>query len=162
MKFIFSNFLIFIALFIGINLHANAQSTSVTLVVTMNNGEEQTLQLTEKSQLYFENGEQLVIEDGIGTNMTFQLSEIQKLICTDYTGIDETASSSLQLTPNPAHDFFIINNLQNDSEARLYTLDGRLMKSFEATEDMMVDISDMAPGMYLLHINGQTFKMMKL
>ena len=154
--------LIFFAFLVGNIVHANAQSISVTLVVTKTNGEELSYQLTEESQMYFENGDRLVIEDGAGTNMTFQLAEIQKLVCTEYANVGENNSSALLLTPNPARDHFLINNLQNEGEARLYSLDGRLMKSFIATEGMIVDISELAPGMYLLHIDGQTLKMMKL
>lgn len=153
--------LILLALLVGNHFLANAQGTHVTLVVTKTNGEEQTLQLTEESQLYFENGERLVIGDG-NTTVSFPLAEIQKMVCTEYTGVGETTSSYVQLMPNPTRDRFIVSNLQNEGEARLYTLDGRLVKVFTATEGQMVDISELASGMYLLHIDGQTFKMMKL
>ena len=153
--------LILLALLAGNLFLANAQDTHVTLVVTKTNGEEQTLQLTEDSQLYFENGERLVIGDG-NTTVSFQLAEIQKMVCTEYTGIGEATSSYVQLMPNPTRDRFFISNLQNEDEARLYTLDGRLVKAFTATEGLMVDISDLTPGMYLLQIDGQTLKMMKL
>ena len=162
MKNFFFKTLILFTFLVGNVLLANAQRTSVVLVVTKTNGEEQTFQLTEESQLYFENGERLVIDDGSNSIVTFQLAEIRKLACTDYTGMDETAPSALQLIPNPSRDRFIIQHLPNSGEARIYTLDGRLVKSFTATEGLMVDISDLTPGMYLLHIDGQTLKMMKL
>lgn len=144
----------------GFLLHGHAQN--VTLLVTTTNGEEQSYQLTQEGQLYFENGERLVIEDGTGTTVSFQLADIRKLVCTEYVGVSESSASELQLLPNPSRDHFIINNLQNNGEARIYALDGRLVKSFTATEGMTVDISDLTSGMYLLHIDGQTLKMMKL
>lgn len=162
MKRFFSRILIFIVLFLGITFHANAQGTSVTLVVTKTNGEELTLQLTEESQLYFENGETLVIEDGTGTTLSFPLAEIQKMVCTEYTHVGENTASGLWLVPNPIRDNFIIYNLQESGPARLYALDGRLVKTFTASEGQIVDISDLVPGMYLLHIDGQILKMMKL
>ena len=162
MKDLFLKALVLFTFLAGNNLLANAQDTSVTLVVTKTNGEEQAFQLTENSQLYFENGERLVIDDGGNNTVTFQLAEIRKLACTDYTGIGETAPSALQLTPNPSRDRLVIQHLQNDGEARIYTLDGRLVKSFTATEGMTIDISDLSSGMYLFHIDGQTLKMMKL
>ena len=146
--------------FAGFLLCGTAQN--VTLVVTNTDGTEQSFQLTDEGQLYFENGERLVIEDGTGTTATFQLANIRKLVCTEITGVGENATSDLLLIPNPSRNQFIINNLQNSCEARLYALDGRLVKSFIATEGMTVDISGLTPGMYLLHIDGQTLKMMKL
>ena len=162
MKNLFFKTLMLFTFLAGNVLLANAQDTSVTLVVTKTNGEELAFQLTENSQLYFENGEKLVIGEGQTVTAAFPLTEIRKMACTEYTGIGETAPSALQLMPNPSRDRFVIQHLQNSGEARIYTLDGRLVKSFTATEGLTVDISDLAPGMYLLHIDGQTLKMMKL
>lgn len=143
----------------GFLLHVTAQN--VTLVVTTTNGEEQSFQLPQNGQLYFENGDQLIINDGTGTVATFQLANIQKMVCTEVTGIEENDTSALQLIPNPSRSHFFIKNLKSSTQARLYAIDGRLVKTFEATEGMMVDISDLNPGMYLLHIDGQTLKMIK-
>ena len=162
MRHFLSKFLILFTLLLGNIFLMNAQNVNITLVVTKTNGEEQTFQLSEESQLYFENGDQLVIDDGAGTTVTFQLAEIQKMICTEYAGIGENNATTLWLAPNPTRNNFIINNLQNNCTANIYTLDGRLVKSFEASGGQVVDISDLVPGMYLLHIDGQTLKMMKL
>ena len=144
----------------GFLLRGTAQN--VTLVVTTTDGTEQSFQLTNEGQLFFEDGERLVIEDGTGTTATFQLADIRKLVCTEITGMEESSTKSLRLLPNPTRDHFLLSNLQSSCEARIYALDGRLVKSFTATEGMTVDISELSKGMYLLHIDGQTLKMMKL
>lgn len=160
-SFLFS-ILLFILFFIGLPFQAKTQETNVMLIVTTNDGTEQTFQLSHEGQLYFEDGERLVIEDGTGSVTTFQLGTIRKLVCTEITGVNESNASELLLTPNPTRDHFLVSNLKNSCEARIYALDGRLMKTFMATEGMVVDISNMSSGMYLLHIDGQTLKMMKL
>ena len=144
----------------GFLLRGTAQN--VTLVVTTTDGTEQSFQLTNEGQLFFEDGERLVIEDGTGTTATFQLADIRKLVCTEITGMEESSTKSLRLLPNPTRDHFLLSNLQSSCEARIYALDGRLVKTFTATEGMTVDISELSKGMYLLHIDGQTLKMMKL
>ncbi|MBQ3354854.1 MAG: T9SS type A sorting domain-containing protein [Bacteroidales bacterium] len=144
----------------GFMLQANAQN--VTLVVTNTNGSEQTYQLTEESQLHFENGERLVIETANGSNVTLQLSDIRKIVCSEMVGTEETAASKLQLLPNPSHNQVILKNLSGNCQGHIYTLDGRMVKAFEASEGMMLDISDLSEGMYLLNIDGQTLKLMKL
>lgn len=161
MRSFLSIFSLFILFFIGYPFQAKAQETNVTLIVTTTDGTEQTFQLTHEGQLYFEDGERLVIEDGTGSIATFQLGAIRKLVCTEITGVSESNASELLLTPNPSRDHFLISNLKNDCEARIYALDGRLMKTFNATESQVVDISELPQGMYLLHIDGQTLKMMK-
>lgn len=136
---------------------------NVTLVVTTTDGTEHSYQMTNEGQLLFENnGEQLTILDGTGTTATYQLANIRKLVCTEYVGVDESAATALQLFPNPTRDCFVISNLQSNCHGRIYTLDGQLVKEFEASEGAVIDISGLAKGMYLLHIDGQTLKMMKL
>ena len=147
----------------GFSFLSNAQNTNVSLVITTIGGEEFIYQMTEESQLYFaENGESLVIEDGLGNVETFQLASIRKIECSETTGTQENTLSELQLFPNPSRGNFIIKNLIGSHPARIYSLDGRLMRSFKATEGAFIDISDLSRGMYLLHINGQTLKLMKL
>lgn len=162
MRFFFFKTLMFTALLLGIALHANAQSTSMTLVVTTIDGTEHLYQLTEESQLYFEDGLRLVVEDGTGNSETYPLSDIQKMVCTEITATAEIAASELMLLPNPLHDSFIIHNVTEGGLARIYSLDGRLVKTFQASEGVVVDMSAFSQGMYLLHINGQTLKLMKL
>jgi hypothetical protein len=144
----------------GFMLQAKAQN--VTLVVTNTNGSEQTYQLTEESQLHFENGERLVIENANGSNVTLQLSDIRKIVCSEMVGTEENAASKLHILPNPSHNQVILKNLSGNCQGHIYTLDGRMVKAFEASEGMMLDISDLSEGMYLLNIDGQTLKLMKL
>lgn len=152
--------ILFLFLLGGFLLHGHAQD--VTFVVTTTDGTEHSYQLTNEGQLYFENGERLVIIDKDGVTTSHPLADIQKLACTELTNVNENDLSALQILPNPLHNRFTIKNLHRSCEARVYALDGRLMKSFEAYEGMMVDISELAKGMYLLHLDGQTLKMMKL
>jgi hypothetical protein len=162
MRNLFSKLLTLIAFLIGIASYATAQGTSVNLILTLTNGEEQTLQLSDQSHLHFDNGENLVIDDGNGTTLTFALANIRKIVCAELTDLQESAASQLQILPNPSYDHFIICNLSGPGTARIYAIDGRMMKSFEATEGLSVDISELPSGMYLLHLDGQTLKLMKL
>lgn len=150
------------AFLLGFAFHANAQGTNVNLILTTIDGEEIMYQLSEKSQISFEDGTQLTIEDGIGTTTTYPLSQIRKMVCSEILGTEENSLSKLQLFPNPSRNSLTILGLQELQPARIYALDGRLVKSFEASEGSVIDISGLPQGMYLLHINGQTLKMMKL
>lgn len=160
MKKVIVKALMLLCFMAGSLLQAKAQN--VTLVVTTNDGEEQFYQLSTSTQMHFENGDQLVITDGGNTTATFNLDNIRKIVCSELTSVDESTAPPLQLIPNPSHNSFIIRNLKSNCQARIFTLDGRIVKSFEATEGMAVDISDLSEGMYLLTIEGQTLKLMKL
>lgn len=152
--------ILLLVLLTGFLLFGTAQN--INLIVTTNDGTEQTFQMTDESQLYFNGDDRLVIEEGMGSVVTFQLSEIRKIVCSEFTGVNENDETALQISPNPSQHYFVLNNLQDSQQGRIYTLDGRMVKEFEATEGSVVDISDFPQGMYLLHINGQTLKLMKL
>lgn len=152
----------FLLLFLLTGYLFQATAQDVTLVVTTTNGVEHTYQMSDESQLYFNNGESLVIEESAGTTVTFQLSEIRKIVCSEITSTDENAVSKLQVQPNPSHNSFIVRNLTETCRGRVFSLDGRLVKDFEASEGSVIDISELSEGMYLLNINGQTLKLMKL
>ena len=162
MRFFLFKTLTIIALLVGIAFTANAQSTNVTVVITTNDGVEHVFHLTEDDQLYFEDGENLMVTEGNNGTTTFELANIRKLVCSETTGTTENSTTQLQILPNPTHNSFIIRNLSEASLARIYSIDGRLVKAFQATEGTVVDMSDLAEGLYLLNINGQTLKLMKL
>ena len=142
--------------------HVNAQGTLVALVVTTTDNEELTYLLTEESRLYFENGETLVINDGADATMTFELAKIRKIVCTEVTGTTENEAPMATVFPNPTHNRFMVKNLAEPCHARIFSLDGRLVKAFDAQDGDVIDISELAEGMYLLSINGLTLKLMKL
>lgn len=146
---------------IGSLFKATAQ-TSVNLIITKTNGEEQSLLLSDQSQLHFEDGETLVIDDGNGSTQTIQLSQIRKMVCTEILDTEELGVSTVRLFPNPSSGSFFIKGLDGTSSARIFALDGRLVMTFEAHDGSVIDISGLSEGMYLLNINGQTQKLMKL
>ena len=162
MRHLFFKTLMLSVFLIGIAFQGNSQVTNVSLVVTKIDGTEQTFQLDEESQLYFENGDQLVIKDVAGNTTSFGLDKIRKIVCSEVAGAQESTASQLQIFPNPTHNSFIVRNLTGTGLARIYSLDGRLVKLFQAYDGMSVDVSDLTNGMYLMNINGQTLKLMKL
>ena len=161
MKSFFLKTLMLSAFLIGIAFRVDAQGTKVNLMVTTIDGVEQTYHLTEESQLHFENGQTLVIEDGNNT-IRFELANIRKIVCSEVVGTTENSAPQLQILPNPTRNSFIIRNLNDTCIARIYSLDGRLVKTIQASEGMVVDMSELSQGMYLLNVNGQTLKLMKL
>lgn len=162
MRYLFHKTLALITLMVGMTFQMSAQSTNVSLIVTTTDGNEVVYQLTEQSHLYFEEGTSLVIEDGSGNSTTYPLDKVRKIVCSEIAGTQEDTLSKLRLFPNPSHDSFIVSGLTQDCLARIYALDGRMVKEFEAKAGLAVGIDELTSGMYLLNINGQTLKLIKL
>ncbi len=161
MKHVFLRVVTTIGFLMALILTTSAQ-TNVNLIITKTDGEEQVIQVTEESHVFFENGTHLVIEDGTGTTLRFVLSEMRKIVCDDTTTEIQEDSISMQIFPNPLHDSFVIKGVHEKCAARIYALDGRLMKTIEASDGTVIDMSDMHPGIYILSIDGKTLKMIKL
>ena len=149
------------ALILGMAFGMEAQSTQV--VVTLNDGTEQNYTMTESDRMYFEDNTILVIEIHEYKNtVRIPLADIRKLTCLETEGTNENEATALSIFPNPVHETLVIRNLQGSQTVSIYALDGRLMKTFAASGEQAIDISDLAMGIYLVKTESATLKMIKL
>lgn len=149
------------ALIMGMAFSMEAQSTQV--IVTLNDGTEQSYIMVEADRMYFEDNTILVIEMGEYKNtVKIPLADIRKLTCLETEGTNENEATALSIFPNPVHDALVIRNLQGSQTVSIYALDGRLMKTFAASGEQAIDISDLAMGIYLVKTESATLKMIKL
>ena len=164
MKHILKRGLLLLAFIIGLAFNLAAQSTQMT--IHFNDGSERSYYLSENDRVYFEDNETLVVELAIyGKDVRsdrFNLADIRKITCQETVDTNENLLPDLSIFPNPVHDALMLPNLKGTMQAQLYTLDGKLIKSFEITEGQIVDISDLPIGMYLLNVDSKTLKLMKL
>lgn len=144
----------------GALFHATAQN--VVCVVTTTDNVEHSIGLWEDHQMYFDQADRLVIQNSPNANHVFPLSEIRKVVFTEITGTEENHASTPYILPNPSSNHFIVRNLPETCQGRVFALDGRLVKAFEASEGAVIDMSELPKGMYLLQLQGQTLKLMKL
>ena len=164
MKRLFQRGLLLVALTIGLAMHITAQSTQMT--VHLNNGTEHTYYMSETDRVYFDDNETLVVEiaaygKGILSDR-YNLDDIRKITCAETESVVEASETKLSLSPNPVHDSFVLRNLNGKENLRIFSLDGKLVKSVEASESQIVDISDLPMGVYLVKTERQTLKMIKL
>ena len=146
---------------IALVFSSKAQSTQV--VVTLNDGTEQNYAMTEADRMYFEDNTILVIETAEykGT-ARISLADIRKVTCQEVEGLDESSSLDVAFFPNPTHDKVTFRNVRGKQTVKIYALDGRLMKTMQITDNQTIDISMLPQGLYLVNVNYNTFKMMKL
>lgn len=161
MKRLINRGLLLLALIMGMAFSMEAQSTQV--IVTLNDGTEQSYIMVEADRMYFEDNTILVIEMGEYKNtVKIPLADIRKLTCLETEGTNENNATALSIFPNPVHDALVIRNLQGSQTVNIYALDGRLMKTFAASGEQAIDISDLAMGIYLVKTESATLKMIKL
>lgn len=161
MKHLLQHGLLLVTLTFGFVFHLTAQSTQMT--IHMNDGNEHMYCMSENDRVYFEDNETLVIEiNDNAKSDRFNLTDIRKITCSEVEGLSEPSSTSIYLAPNPVHDAFMLRNLNGKETIQIYALDGRLVKSTEASENQLVDVSELPIGLYLVKTECQTLKMIKL
>jgi len=160
MKRIIQYGLLLAAFTLGLFFNLEAQSTQMTIY--MNDGTERIYYMTEDDRVYFEDNEWLVISIAPTKSDRYNLAEIRKVTCSETEGMIEETDASVFLSPNPVHDAFMIHNLGDRQPVSIYDLDGRLLKSLEATSDQPIDISDLPVGLYLVKTESRTLKIIKL
>ena len=164
MKQLINRGLLLIVLTLGLILRVAAQSTYVHLTITMNDGTEETYDMLNTSYMYFDNGEKLVITETIDktTTVAYPLADIRKITCQEVEGLDETSSLDVAFFPNPVHDKVTFRNVRGKQTVKIYALDGKLIKATQIDDNQTVDVSTLPQGLYLVNVNYNTFKMMKL
>ena len=161
MKHIFQRGLLLAAFILGLASHLAAQSTQMTIY--MNDGTERFYYMSEYDRVYFEDNERLVVEIPINTKADrINLADIRKITCNETEGISEDLNNANSFFPNPVHNVVMFSNLNGKETVHFYTIDGRLVKTVVATENQIIDISNLPIGLYLVKTETQTLKMIKL
>lgn len=161
MKPSFKRAFLLVAFIIGASLPMVAQATQV--VVAMQDGTEQSFYLSEEDRMYFEDNAKLVIEEGFTKNtVKIPLADIRKMTCHEMDGTVENAAAEVSIFPNPTLNTLTIRNLSGKQAVSIFALDGRLVKDFEVSGDLTIDISDWAAGLYFVRTQSSTLKMVKL
>lgn len=160
MKHLLQRGLLLMALFMGFAFSLTAQSTQ--MIVTLNDGTEKSYTMAESDRVYFENNTSLIVEQGTGTDV-IPLADIRKINCSEVMGgQSENTMANVSLTPNPVHDVMMLHNLDGVETVSIYSIDGRLMKTFETSGEEFINTEDLARGLYLVRTKSCVLKMIKL
>jgi hypothetical protein len=94
------------------------------------------------------------------------LSEIGKIVFCEKseipTSMDNVHSSSVQVFPNPTHDYLIVQGLESNQSARVFSLNGQLISTTPiSTTETKINVSDLPNGSYLLQVGAEIVKFIK-
>ena len=153
--------LLFLATVFGFLTASKAQSVELHAIVTLNNGQEQTFYLTEDDQFAFEGQETLVIS-AQGSIERISIDDIRKIEFTDVTGTEESPAKSPLFFPNPVKSTIVLGDIDNGKIIRIYSIEGRLLRQFEAPANKQLDLSDLPSGLYIMNLGEKNYKLLKL
>ena len=105
----------------------------------------------------------LNVFDKLGASQSFSLDEVRKISFDgDFTAINDTktdtaAGVSFQFDGNAVR----VNGIANTSTARLASVSGALVGMQKVDNGGTIDVSSLAKGVYVLTVDGKTFKFVK-
>lgn len=98
----------------------------------------------------------VIITDSLGCQSTDTIC-VTDNIC---LGILDAAATEFSIAPNPASDFVVITHGQNAAQLTLvYDAQGKIVKSAMLNNRAELNVSDLAPGIYSIRVNGNSAKL---
>lgn len=156
-------FTLLIFLLFAVLILAKSQS----LYLKTKDGSIITKSLATLERFAFSN-DNLLINYLSGPVETYSLSNISKLsFKSAVTGVDELSLSGtaiMKVYPNPVSDIIYIQNAPERSyQISVYRINGSLIYNTKMNSgEKSIDVSFLQSGLYLLNVNGLTFKFVKL
>lgn len=144
--------------------HIQAQTN---LIVSLQGSSEQSYTLTSLKKITFANGN-ILLTGTDATQSSFALTAVNKMYFgTPMSGIEnnQTEVSPKQLVyPNPAKDIiYILTGNDETASVSIYNLNGiQMMQTTVKSSGETVDVSALAPGLYIIKVNNKVLKLRKL
>ena len=143
-----------------------SETKAQSVIVKQFDGTENTELLTTVRNLSF-SGSDLVLTFTSGSTDIYSLSTVRKIYFDTNISVNENtelSGNSLHIFPNPAGNSITVQSVSNKvSIVNIYRTDGSLVISqVVSTESQTLDISQLSSGLYLLTMNGQSAKFIKL
>ena len=138
------------------------------IVIKTKDGTDNVKQLSSLQNLTFSES-YLLLNNVDGTNQSFSISTIRIIYFNSVTtgtenALNKGSDGKIYIYPNPAGDRIYIQNLsEGTSIVTIFRMDGIIVMQTEVSSDTKsVSISTLGKGIYLLRINNQVVKFIKL
>ena len=119
------------------------------------------LSLSNDGKLYFENDNLMIKKSASDAVQTYALANIKKIVFTELSGLNDVEMENIAIFPNPTTDNVYVAYAKEGDKAELYTWNGLLLATKSYPTDKGVSLSEYPIGLYILRINGQSFKISK-
>lgn len=135
--------------------------------VTLLNSSEQFYSVQSTGKLWFDDSNLILNIDEVTVEATIPLSDIRKITFEERntSGVSTVVkdTETIRIFPNPASDYFDL--VSSDSEklnVRIFNTNGLQVESGVYESGKRVDVSHLNTGIYVVVVNNQSFKFIKL
>ncbi len=156
-----------VILCIGLSAMCFAQQEVKSLIVELNNPENNKTELVfalSETPKYWMQGETLIVESNTlrGEVSIDNVKEI-RFSKAKPSSVSSIANDDFSIYPNPAVESISVRGFQNPQSVTLTDLSGRLLEveTRQEGDEILFNVSGLAPSTYILGIDGKTFKFVK-
>ena len=129
------------------------------ILVTLVDGTTTTISFSEKPVIKFQSDKLVVHSDAVSTE--FDRSTVARF---NYVGdvttrVDAVVKNDVKVFNKGG--VLLFANLPVNSEIRLFSADGKLLKRDISTDNYVLNITDFSSGIYIVKVNGVSTKIVK-
>ena len=144
---------------IGLASSAIAQDEMIFNIMKTD-GSTTSILMNKDARIYYSDT-QLLFFDGNET-VSVNLSEIRKAYFTAPQDVDEIENQQFSIYPNPVKDVLRINNISDNQEVRIYSINGAIIKKSVVSGNAEINISDLNAGIYIIGVGNDFSKFIKM
>ena len=128
------------------------------ILVTMVDGSTITISFDENPVIKLQ-PEKLIVQTDVATTELDRSAVSRFNYFTNLSGIDLIGKDDIDVVGSGSSLYF--SNLPADSDIKLYSTEGKLLKSATATGSYHIEIADLPAGVYVVNVNGVSTKIAK-
>ena len=150
-----------LSLLLGFSIFTKAENNPTNLVVWAKDGTKVAYALTEKPKVTFTETDLVITAKGVEVNYS-----LENMARFTYESNDESAIINLQTDKSPfklTGESLLFPALKANSTVSVYSLNGTLVfkKTVRQTGEYAFPLSNLNAGVYMVNVNGLTYKIVK-
>lgn len=149
-----------ITVLLTIGLLSSIFAQNVTFTVVKTDGTTIDHIMSSDAKIYYSDTQLFI--DSEDETFSYNLSGLRKAYFTVMDNVEETDNQQLEIYPNPANDVLRISNISDNQLVTIYSIDGRVVKKTNVSDNAEINISDLRPGMYVVSAGNLFSKFLKL
>ena len=139
---------------------STAFAQEVTFTVVKTNGTTAGYVMSSDSKIYYSDT-QIFIKSN-GETVSYDLSGLRKAYFSTSDNDDEIENQHLTIYPNPATDVLKILNTSEYQSVTIYSIDGKVVKRIEVSNEADINVSDLNTGLYIIGVGNEFSKFIKM
>ncbi len=151
---------LFFTAFLMIALVGSIFAQNMAFNIVKTDGTTASYVMSTDSKIYYSDTQLFL--DSNGETVSYNLSSLRKTYFSEIQSVNETDNQQFAIYPNPAKDVLRINNISDNQEVIIYSINGAVVKRDIVSEDAAINVSDLRAGLYIIGVGNEFSKFIKM